>query len=891
MTPEVYSQWRKIKNTTFSDSGHTVIYTLEKEVGDKQLGIFYRPTKSSYIINRFNTASTSASGDFVVYTHGLSYDSLRTLKRKKVAKEKLPLDSLSIFNLKSKKIDVIQSVSSYTLPPRWSDYVMYIKTNTKESSDSTMKKRECKEQTLIVRQLLSGKEDTIHNVKEYTWAEEHPTILYSQCTGDSTLKYNVYKKDLITQKTTKLLQIDFYHVTNLALDKSGNQSAFLTLQNKSHLTKKPFKLYFHKEGEYAGTEISTMAAVPTDWNVSNDYKLKFTEDNNRLLIGFCPPFLEKDTTLLDDEIVNVEIWHHDMPKLYTQLESSLEEDRKRTYLYVFDTRLRIFHKIEDVNTSKSDISKRNMGNYALVISTLPYQKEVTWNGTSRCDAELYDFQTKSKRKILSSSWANPAISTDEKYIFWYDPLDSCWHLYDINLGQTKILASAKESTWYDELHDTPSPPDSYGIGGWVVADQAVLIYDRYDIWKVDPKDPLTAIPLTTGRDHKKVYRIVDLDRQNDYINPNQPMLLHVFDEKTKTDQYAWLNMMNGTINYFNNGQHSLSRSVIKSRIGNDLIYTSQSFIKFPDLQWTTTSFDTSVTISNANPQQIDYQWGNNKLVTWKDKNEKEVHGMLFMPHNFDPTKKYPLIVNFYEKSSNSLYNHRAPEAHRSSINYTYYTSKGYVIFNPDISYLTGQPGDDCMNAVESGVDAICALGFIDTSRMGLQGHSWGGYQIAYMLTKTHRYKCAEAGAAVVNMVSAYGGVRWESGLSRMFQYEKTQSRLGKSLWQDPKIFHYNSPIYELDKVKTPVLLMHNDEDGAVPWEQGIEYFMALRRLGKPAWLLNYNNEPHWPVKWQNRLDFNIRLEQFFDYYLMGTPMPLWMKEGNTPLEKGILNKY
>jgi dipeptidyl aminopeptidase/acylaminoacyl peptidase len=265
--------------------------------------------------------------------------------------------------------------------------------------------------------------------------------------------------------------------------------------------------------------------------------------------------------------------------------------------------------------------------------------------------------------------------------------------------------------------------------------------------------------------------------------------------------------------------------------------------------------------------------------------------MLFFPPDFDPEKKYPMIVNFYERSSDDLHRHRTPEAHRSTINYTYYTNLGYIIFNPDIKYLTGQPGEDCLNAVESGVDALVKTGYVDESRIALQGHSWGGYQVAYILTKSDRYKCAESGAPVVNMVSAYGGIRWESGMSRMFQYEKTQSRLGATLWENPSLYHKNSPIYEMPNVTTPVLILHNDEDGAVPWYQGIEYYMALRRLNKPAWLLNYNNEPHWPVKWQNRLDFNIRMEQFFNHFLLDAPLPLWMKEGNTPLEKGILNKY
>jgi len=276
------------------------------------------------------------------------------------------------------------------------------------------------------------------------------------------------------------------------------------------------------------------------------------------------------------------------------------------------------------------------------------------------------------------------------------------------------------------------------------------------------------------------------------------------------------------------------------------------------------------------------------MVEWKDYDGESVKGLLVKPEDFDPSKKYPMMVNFYEKNSDRLYNHRAPYPHRSTINYTYWTNKGYIIFNPDIKYKNGYPGQSAYDAVISGVEAMIEKNkYIDKDRIGVQGHSWGGYQIAHLITKTDIFKCAEAGAPVVNMVSAYGGIRWGTGMSRMFQYEQTQSRLGATLWEEPQLYMENSPIFNLDKINTPVLILHNDKDGAVPWYQGIEFFVGMRRLGKPAWMLNYNDEPHWPLKRPNRLDFNKRLEQFFDHYLMDAPMPEWMDKGVPAVEKGV----
>ncbi|HAY36815.1 MAG TPA: S9 family peptidase, partial [Bacteroidetes bacterium] len=203
-----------------------------------------------------------------------------------------------------------------------------------------------------------------------------------------------------------------------------------------------------------------------------------------------------------------------------------------------------------------------------------------------------------------------------------------------------------------------------------------------------------------------------------------------------------------------------------------------------------------------------------------------------------------------------------------------------------IPYKTGYPGESAMNAIMPGITSLIDQGFVDRDRIGTQGHSWGGYQIAYMVTQTDLFAAAEAGAPVSNMTSAYGGIRWASGMSRMFQYERTQSRIGGTLWDAQQRYIHNSPLFQADKVKTPLLMMHNDEDGAVPWYQGIEYFVALRRLGQPVWMLNYNGAGHGLSDLDDRRDWQIRMQQFFDHYLMDAPAPVWMERGVPAVDKG-----
>jgi dipeptidyl aminopeptidase/acylaminoacyl peptidase len=911
MTPEVYSQWNKVKNVQMSDSCELIVYSLEKEVGDKKLAIYKKATDQTYFFNRVRKYNTDPSGQYVVFLKGLSYDSLRTLQRKKTSKDKLPKDSLSIFNAMNQSIITIEEIEDFKMPDKYSGYLFYtkkLKISTPKINDSLSidttelvkivdnkektKKSPCETKALIIRKLDTGTEDTIRNVKDYVFAKDFPKLAYCQCSGDSIAMYNVNIMDL-NNGLNKVIKTDLTEATQMSFDNKGIHFAFLGLELKSDAKQKPYDVYINTESDTTAYSLTNKVNTikPQDWVISSDKAISWSETGKRLFFGIAPIRPVRDTTLLDDEIVNVEIWHHDSPRLYTQQEASISNDSKKAFTIMYDLVDTTIMQLETLDADKSIISKKGEGRYVLQINAMPYQKEITWLGESRKDFLLLDTKTNESTLILTGEYGNPSFSPDGRYLYWWNSNDSIWKTFDTENRILGTLGLWSVTTFHNEENDIPQHASAYGIAGWLKDDAAAIVYDRYDLWKIDPTNPFNYEQWTNGREKKQVHRWINTDEEKDFIDTTEVLLLHRFDEKSKATAYVNLDTKSDSYTVLLNGDLLLTSNVKKASKSNDLIYTQESFEIFPDLKWTNDLFLTTKNISNANPQQSEYGWGKASLFSWTNYRNKQNDGMVFYPPNFDPEKKYPMIVNFYERSSNDFHRHRAPEAHRSTINYTYYTNNDYIIFNPDIKYLTGQPGDDCVNAVESGVDALVKTGYIDESRIALQGHSWGGYQVAYLLTKSERYKCAEAGAPVVNMVSAYGGVRWESGMSRMFQYEKTQSRLGVTLWEDPKAYHKNSPIYEMTNVTTPILIMHNDQDGAVPWYQSIEYYMALRRLNKPCWLLNYNDEPHWPVKWQNRLDFNIRMEQFFNHYLKDGPLPLWMKEGNTPLEKGILNKY
>ena len=580
----------------------------------------------------------------------------------------------------------------------------------------------------------------------------------------------------------------------------------------------------------------------------------------------------------------MEVWTYDEPRLYTVQELDAKKDKKKSYRTVIH--LNKYNQLIQIASPEYPncyITDEGNANHALISNPIPYQLESQWTGRSNSDFAIVNLEDGTIKNTLTKVPSAARLSPKGKFIYGYHSVDSTWYTYNISSG--KRLDLTKGKTFYSETNDYPNFPYSYGSAGWTKGDESIILYDRYDIWEFNPQNGDTK-NLTNGRADKTVYRYLKLNNELKYIGSPKSWLFSTFNETTKNSGFASYQRRTETLKQLIDEPYKFSRFK-KAKNNTQFTYTKESFTHFPDILSSDLKFKKISKISNANPQQLQYNWGISELVKWTSLDGIELTGMLYKPENFDPNKKYPMIVNFYEKSSDRLHSHRAPSYGRSTINYSFYLSRGYIIFNPDVIYRIGYPGESALNCVIPGITSLVDKGFIDKDRIGVQGHSWGGYQIAYLVTKTDIFKAAESGAPVPNMISAYGGIRWWSGLSRQFQYEHTQSRIGGTPWEYPQRYIENSPIFNVDKINTPLLIMHNDADGHVPWYQGIEFFVSLRRLGKPSWFLNYNEEPHWPLKLQNRKDFNIRMAQFFDYYLKDAPQPVWMKRGVPAIEKGI----
>ncbi len=381
-----------------------------------------------------------------------------------------------------------------------------------------------------------------------------------------------------------------------------------------------------------------------------------------------------------------------------------------------------------------------------------------------------------------------------------------------------------------------------------------------------------------GRKSETVFRYRSLDPEERAIPTDKPLLLSANDDKTESSGFYRVAYAASAAPEKVVMLDKSFGAIVKAKNADRVVFTQARFDEFPDLWVSDLTFRDIKKVSNANPQQAEYNWGKAELMQYINADGKTLRAILIKPENFDPSKKYPMMVYIYEELSEGLHSYRAPNP-GTSINITRYVSNGYLVLMPDIVYDTGYPGESAEKCVIPAVNTVVAQGFVDPKRIGIQGHSWGGYQITHLITQTNLFAAVQAGASVSNMISAYGGIRWGTGMSRAFQYEKTQSRIGAPPWDAPLQFIENSPIFWVEKVQTPFLMIHNDEDDAVPWYQGIEFFSAMRRLGKEAYLFNYNGEAHGLRQRDNQKHWTVHQDEFFDHFLLGKPKPEWMEKG------------
>lgn len=743
---------------------------------------------------------------------------------------------------------------------------------------------------LIVRRMSDNKEKTFKLVSEYYFDKKGTKLLIetTKNSKDSNSRALVLIYNLASEKTDTVMKA-FNDAKNFGFDEEGAQLAFVAERDSStKALQKFYKLWYYTNGQDSAkiaAEKNTIG-MQLGSTISENAVPRFSKDGKKLFFGTAPIKAPKDTTLVDFELARLDVWHYNDDYLQPQQLKQLDGELKRSYLAVMKPGDDRIVQLGAADAEQVSLVDEGNADWVLAETDKGNRVEGQWTGRTRSTAYAISTIDGRRRMIQSNSLSNFSASPKGKYVYWYDPVQKNYFTWEAASGAVKNISDKIKEPLYDVENDVPDYPRPLGIIGWIENDRYILIKDVYDIWQADPAGAEQPKNISNGfgKRTKTEFNYVRLDPEKRFIKQDETILLRSQDKTTK---YG---------GFYNKKANEVSDPVLLTAgpylFGNPLKAkeSEQYLVQRSNVNQTeifaTADMKKMDQLSDVAAQQKDYNWLTVELTKWKMLDGKMSEGLLFKPENFDPKKKYPVIFYFYERDADGLFAYRTPAPSASTVNIAYFVSNGYLVFDPNIYYKDGEPGNSAYNSVVSAARYLAKMPWVDSTRMAIQGQSWGGYQVAYLVTKTNMFRAAWAGAPVANMTSAYGGIRWGSGLNRQFQYEHTQSRIGANLWQRQDLYLKNSPLFTADKVNTPLVIMHNDADGAVPWYQGIEYFTALRRLGKKVWMLQYNGEDHNLVERKNRKDLSIRLGQFFDYYLKGGKPAKWITEGLPATEKG-----
>lgn len=600
------------------------------------------------------------------------------------------------------------------------------------------------------------------------------------------------------------------------------------------------------------------------------YASRMVNGNSQYLIA-----LEPTTYAYNDQQGNPKVtlelwkWNEDIsPRRQFRNNGSFDASLYDTYLY--DIASKQLQTIPTKGLHNVAFFSGDNVQGAIAVDPTAWYKESDWKMTPNTD--LYYIGIGGMRKQLAShglfdiSW-----SPDGKYVAFYQPEKKAWNVVDMQTGGVTDISTGKiPYPLYDEESDYPFSAGAYGVASWNMAERTLTVYDRYDLWQLCLDGRQKAICLTNGWGRKNDVRLRMTERA--------PMLqggLYLSGMDMATRCSGLYSLIDGKVRKIALLPGSNLSVKSFSSDGKTVLWEKENFGE-RDYWLADVAFKHPRRITDANPQQRQLTWGTSQLYTWTNYEGKRNDGNLFLPEGYQKGKSYPMVVTFYERETQNLNNYRTPEYSSAIIDIPWFVSNGYIVFQPDIHATVGKPGESCYNAVVSGVKSLIADGIADSTRIGVNGHSWGGFETAYLVTRTNMFKCASPCSAVTDMVADYLMMRG-TGQPNMYFEEDAQGRLGKTLWEDPGMYIANSAIYHADKIHTPLLIFHGSEDRSVQPYQGMALFLAMRRLQRPAWLLYYKNEGHQMGGEENCRDFTEKLTQFFGYYLKDEPQPDWMK--------------
>ncbi len=893
LTLDDYQQWQNLSGQNWlSDDGNWLAYRVTLVNENDTLYIRSTGSDQMYKYAFSNNPQFSKDGKWVAFSKGYAPKEAEAMKEKKQRVE----NKLVLVNLATGTEETYESISGFEI----SDDSRHLIMATYPPKDSKLEGKD-----LIVHNLETRTSRNIGNVNEWALNKKGNLLAYiidaEKNRGNGVELFNLEKYQL------NFLASDTTTFRKLAWEKDQSALTFMQAYYDTAYTEANHRIYAFKDLENSMDKLildpSKRKDFPVAMHIRETYSPRWSEDLNRIFLGIDdwkakekPEAKDQETKKEDedkeasadkkeakkadtaeDKVPDMEIWHWKDAQIIPRQRKTYNQDKDFTYLSVWNVGSDNFIQIADEKAREANMI--GDGNAFVIMDKTPYEPQFRLEHGNIYVADA----SNGNRKLALKNFPENNFSggsPDGKYLLYF--IDNHWHTYDVKTGKVTNLTKDIKTPFWNTRYDGPReilPP--FGSGGWTKGDTEVLLYDEYNVWAFKP-DGSGARKITDGRKDKMVYRFNRIDFEEPYIDPAKPMFLNVFGDLSKESGFVKVNA-----NWQIEDKLLLDkrvRSLRKAEDADTYAYIAESYEDSPDVFVTKGKLSEAKQMSATNPRQENFAWGRTELIEYKNKDGKTLQGLLHYPANYEKGKQYPMITYIYERRTDTKNNYVAP-TNRSAYNFTHYIQNGYFVFQPDIVYKTNHPGESAVECVVPAVEKVLKTGMIDKKKVGLMGHSWGGYQTAFLITQTDLFSAAVAGAPLTNMISMYNSIYWNTGTPDQQIFETSQGRLREPYWNLMDEYVANSPVFQAKNIKTPVLMTFGDQDGAVDYHQGIEMYITMRRLSKPLIMLLYAGENHGLAKKENQIDYFTKVTEYFDHHLKGAPAKEWITEGQSYLKK------
>ena len=858
-------KWESLGQSALSSDGKWIAYAISRGSGENELRYRKLSEDSTRVVKMADQATFSRDGNWLAYRITVT-----ETERTRLTRQNQPVrDKLGLVDLRTGKATTIDDVQSFSFNYTGSHltYRKYAPTG-----------RRSRGADVVLRLLATGTEMLFGNVSEFAW-QDRGSLLALAIDGETTAGNGVQLYDALTS-TLRVLDSEQTRYSGLTWRRKSDDLVVLRARADTAFSDTAQTVLAWRGLATPKPQSFTMAG-DANRRVVTYRRPRWSDDGSVLFVGLKarePKLLAKaagDST----ERVEIEVWHYrDVRPQYAQkLNAARERERNALTAWTLAS-----GKLQQLSDDQTDATLIEGQRTAILADDQQYEFDGMF-GRSWFDLYRIDVATGARTAIASKvPYGMGSASPSGRYIAYVK--DAQWWVQDLSSSAAPTNVSGQiTGRILDEDDDHPvHHRRALGIAGWTPNDRSLLIYDKYDIWEV-AVDGSRAKRLTNGSEEKITYRYVRLDPEQTTIDLSQSQYLTMTHEQTKQSGIARLTAKGVEKLLFENAAIAGLRKAEQADV---FVYTRQSYQDSPDLFVGGPMLADAKQVSQTNPFQADYAWGKSELIEFSNGRGEPTQAILYYPANYQPGRQYPMVVYIYERLTNGLHQYTAP-SDRQQYNTTNFVQNGYFVLRPDITYVPREPGKSTIDAVVPAINKTVQMGLVDAKRVGVFGHSWGGYGTAFLATHTNGvFAAAIAGAALTDLVSFYGYSSDNSGMPEHGHFEVGQERMQVSLWEDPQAYIRNSPIFTVDKMSTPLLIEHGDKDGNVDFGQGVELYNAARRNGKNVVMIVYNGENHGLARKPNQQDYVRKQLEWFGHYLKGDPAPKWITDGVPYIERG-----